>query len=68
MPVATKALAFSLPQMSAGGEYGELAIELAATLAAAALPVRPTERDELLALLDATGMPTDPIRQPSAGS
>ena len=52
-----------LRQMDAGGEYGELAIELAATLAATAAPVTLAERDELLALLNATGMPTDPIQQ-----
>jgi hypothetical protein len=43
------------------GEYGELTIELAATLAARNVPVTPAERDELAALLDAMGMPADPI-------
>jgi len=47
--------------MDGGGEYGELTIELAASLAAHHTPVTPAERDELLALLRAMGMPTDPI-------
>jgi len=47
--------------MDDGGEYGELAIELAASLAAHRTPVTAAERDELLALLEAMGMPTDPI-------
>ena len=49
--------------MDGGGEYGELTIELAASLAAHKVPVTPEERDELLALLEATGMPTDPIEK-----
>jgi hypothetical protein len=53
----------SLRLMEAGGEYGELVIELAATLAARSAPVTAAERDELRDLLDATGMPTDPIGQ-----
>ena len=40
---------------------GELTIELAATLAARNVPVTPAERDELAALLDAMGLPGDPI-------
>ena len=49
--------------MDGGGEYGELTIELAASLAAHNTPVTPEERDELLALLEAMNMPTDPIEQ-----
>jgi len=51
-----------LRAMDGGGEYGELTIELAATLAATGTPVSAAERDELQALLDAMGMPTDPIQ------
>ena len=51
----------SLRLMEAGGEYGELAIELAASLAARGVPVTPDEHDELLELLNAMGLPTDPI-------
>ena len=47
--------------MDGGGEYGELTIELAASLAAHHTPVTAAERDELLALLEAMDMPTDPI-------
>jgi hypothetical protein len=47
--------------MEGGGEYGELTIELAASLAANHVPVSAAERDELLALLEAMHMPTDPI-------
>jgi len=47
--------------MNGGGEYGELTIELAASLAAHQTPVSAAERDELRELLEATGMPTDPI-------
>ena len=47
--------------MDDGGEYGELTIELAASLAAHSVPVTAAERDELLALLEAMEMPTDPI-------
>ena len=53
----------SLRLMEAGGEYGELVIELAAALAAQDVPVTTGERDELRDLLDAMGMPTDPIGQ-----
>jgi hypothetical protein len=49
--------------MDGGGEYFELTIELAASLAAHSTPVTPDERDELRALLEATSMPTDPIGQ-----
>jgi hypothetical protein len=47
--------------MNGGGEYGEMTIELAASLAARQAPVTAAERDELLELLEAMGMPTDPI-------
>jgi hypothetical protein len=49
--------------MESGGEYGELTIELAASLAARHVPVTAAERDELLGLLEAMGMPTDPIER-----
>jgi hypothetical protein len=49
--------------MDGGGEYNELTIELAASLAAHKTPVTPEERDELCALLEAMNMPTDPIGQ-----
>ena len=51
----------SLRLMEAGGEYGELVIELAAALAAGGVPVTVRERNELRDLLDATGMPAEPI-------
>jgi hypothetical protein len=51
----------SIQLMDEGGEYGELTIELAASLAAHNAPVTAAERDELLALLEAMDMPTDPI-------
>ena len=54
---------WSIKRMRGGGEYGELTIELAASLAANHAPVTPAERDELLALLQAMGMPTDPIER-----
>jgi hypothetical protein len=47
--------------MDGGGEYGELTIELAASLAAHKTPVTAEERDELRALLEAMNMPTEPI-------
>ena len=49
--------------MDSGGEYGELTVELAAVLAAHRTPVTAAERDELLALLRAMDMPTDPIAE-----
>lgn len=51
----------SIELMNEGGEYGELTIELAASLAAHQVPVTAAERDELRALLEAMDMPTDPI-------
>jgi hypothetical protein len=53
----------TLNLMDGGGEYGELTIELAASLAAHKTPVTSDERDELQALLEAMHMPTDPIGQ-----
>ena len=47
--------------MDGGGEYGELTIELAASLAAQHAPVTAAERDELRALLEAMRMPADTI-------
>ena len=47
--------------MDGGGEYGELTIELAASLAAHHAPVTAEERDELRELLEAMNMPTEPI-------
>jgi hypothetical protein len=57
----TKSTLWSIKRMRGGGEYGEMTIELAASLAAHKTPVTPEERDELLALLEAMRMPTDPI-------
>ena len=54
---------WSIKRMRGGGEYGELTIELAASLAAHHTPVTAAERDELLALLQAMGQPTDPIER-----
>ena len=54
---------WSIKRMRGGGEYGELTIELAASLAAHHTPVTAAERDELLALLQAMDMPTDPIAE-----
>jgi hypothetical protein len=52
---------WSIKRMRGGGEYGELTVELAASLAAHRTPVTVAERDELLGLLQAMGMPTEPI-------
>ena len=57
----TESTLWSIKRMRGGGEYGELAIELAASLAARQSPVTAAERDELLALLEAMHMPTEPI-------
>ena len=59
----TESALWSIKRMRGGGEYGELTIELAASLAAHHTPVTAAERDELLALLEAMQMPTDPIAQ-----
>jgi len=50
-----------LKAMERGGEYGELTIELAATLANSGAKVTSAEQRELRALLEATGMPTRPV-------
>ena len=50
-----------LKEMEGGGEYGELTIELAATLARTGALVSSVEQRELRALLEATGMPTRPV-------
>jgi len=59
----TESTLWSIKRMRGGGEYGELTIELAAALAAQHAPVTAAERDELLALLEAMDMPTDPIAE-----
>ena len=59
----TESALWSIKRMRGGGEYGLLTIELAASLAAHNTPVTPEERDDLLALLEAMNMPTDPIEQ-----
>jgi hypothetical protein len=50
-----------LKAMERGGEYGELTIELAATLAKSGARVSSAEQRELRTLLEATGMPTRPV-------
>ncbi|HWG63617.1 MAG TPA: hypothetical protein VG253_18145, partial [Streptosporangiaceae bacterium] len=47
--------------MDEGGEYGELTIELAATLAKTGAVVSLAEQQELRKLLEAMGMPTEPV-------
>jgi hypothetical protein len=59
----TESTLWSIKRMRGGGEYGELTVELAASLAAHHTPVTAAERDELLALLQAMDMPTDPIAE-----
>jgi len=59
----TESVLWSVKRMRGGGEYGLLTIELAAALAASKSPVTAAERDELLALLKAMHMPTDPIAE-----
>jgi hypothetical protein len=46
--------------MDESGEYGELAIELTATLVDAGAIVSAAEQQELRSLLEATSMPTNP--------
>jgi hypothetical protein len=53
----------SLNLMGEGGEYGELTIELAASLAASQAPVTREERDEIATLLAAMSMPQDPVNK-----
>jgi hypothetical protein len=57
----TDSALWSVKRMRGGGEYGLLTIEVAASLAAHHTPVTPGERDELLGLLEAMGMPTEPV-------
>jgi hypothetical protein len=52
-----------LKAMERGGEYGELVIELAATLAKTGAVVNSAELRELRAVLEAAGMPVDPVAQ-----
>ena len=59
----TESALWSVKRMRGGGEYGLLTIELAASLAAHNTAVTAAERDELLALLEAMDMPTDPIEK-----
>jgi hypothetical protein len=54
---------WSIRRMRGGGEYGELTIELTASLAANNAPVTAAERDELRMLLEAMSMPTDPVEK-----
>jgi hypothetical protein len=49
--------------MDEGGEYGELTSELTAALAKSGAEVSAAEQRELRELLEATGMPTDPVDQ-----
>ncbi|MEP7023391.1 MAG: hypothetical protein ABJB47_06170 [Actinomycetota bacterium] len=49
--------------MEEGGEYGELTIELTATLAKTGASASLAEQQELRALLEATHMPTEPAEQ-----
>jgi hypothetical protein len=49
--------------MDEGGEYGELTIELAATLAKEHVSVTAAEQQELRELLAAMNLPTDPADQ-----
>lgn len=49
--------------MEEGGEYGELTLELTATLAATRAAVTTAEPQELRAILAATHLPTEPADQ-----
>jgi hypothetical protein len=53
--------------MEEGGEYGELAIELMATLVKTGATVSAAEQRELRALLEAAGMPTQLLEQLAVG-
>lgn len=53
--------------MAEGGEFGELAIELTATLVKTEAKVSAAELRELRALLEATGMPTHLLERLSVG-
>jgi hypothetical protein len=54
-------------EFAEAGEWAEELDLLVTALAAARQPVSRSERDELAALLGATGMPTDPIDQLAVG-
>ena len=60
LPAATLA---GLRLMAEGGEYGELAAELTATLAKTGAMVSTAEQQELSLLLDATGLPARLVEQ-----
>jgi len=53
--------------MADGGEYGELAIELTATLVKTGAMVNAAELREMRALLEATGMPTHLLERLAVG-
>ena len=53
--------------MADGGEYGELAVELTATLVKTGATVSAPELCELRALLEATGMPTHLLERLAVG-
>ena len=53
--------------MEEGGEYGELAVELTATLVKTGATVSAPEQRELRALLEATGMPTQLLQLLAVG-
>jgi hypothetical protein len=59
----TESALWSVKRMRGGGEFGLMTIEITASLAVHHVPVSAAERDELLALLEAMEMPTDPIGQ-----
>ena len=59
----TESALWSVKRMRGGGEFSLMTAELAASLAAHHVPVTAAERDELLALLEAMDMPTDPIAE-----
>ena len=60
VPADTRAI---IQIMDEGGEYGELTTELTAALAEYQTAVTAAERDELLALLEATEAPTDLVEE-----
>ena len=53
----------SVRELAEAGEWAEELDLLVAALAAARQPVSVSERDELTALLSATGMPTGPVER-----
>jgi hypothetical protein len=64
----TNSVLWSIERMRDGGEYGEMTAELAASMAKHQAPVTAAERDELLELLEAMGIPTDTIGKLSVQS